>query len=176
MPEKTLERNIILFLWLNIALSFLFSKGYDIFFIFGIVSLAIISITLYVKKDITLILLVSALLLSTFGLIKFSSIFVSYVGLFKTKLIHFPPLMLLLFLIYKRRHELLDLRNQWTTAGPDEFELRQANKIAFFKREFENIPSSELIRKLDNDPLVEEAKAAIQQILSEKDTTADTIL
>ena len=45
---------------------------------------------------------------------------------------------------------------------------KQTEAIAFYKREFENLSTKELIRKDNEEKLAEEARIAIDQLLNER--------
>lgn len=113
-------------------------------------------------------ILVFILTLSTFDVIKFGNAFDARIGIF-----HLLPLVLLLVLIITRLGELMSLKEKWFGEESEELEKVKENKIAIFKREFQNQSSEELIRRENNYKLVDEAKIAINQILKERNETKD---
>jgi hypothetical protein len=136
---------------------------------FGIIFLAFVSAALVLKKDdLSLGLLAFLLTLSTFDAVKFGDAFEARIGVF-----HLFPLILLLVLLFSRFGELLSLKEKWFGDEPEELEKTKENKIALFKREFQDLSSQELAIKEHNEHLVEEAKIAISQILKDRNDTVD---
>lgn len=58
-------------------------------------------------------------------------------------------------------------RDKWFGVTID-ISKKQAETIAFYKREFENLSTKELIRKDNEERLTDEARIAIDQILNER--------
>jgi hypothetical protein len=169
MHKKTTEIIIVTMLWIFVIISMIYNPHFEIQSFFGIISLTFVSTALMLKKgDLSLGVLVFALTLSTFDAIKFGDAFDARIGIF-----HLFPLILLLVLIFSRLSELMSLREKWFGDEPEELEKAQENKIEIFKREFQKLSSEELIRRENNDKLVEEAKIAISRILKERNVTMD---
>jgi hypothetical protein len=169
MRKKKTEILIVTILWIFLIISIIYNPNLRIQSYFGIISLTIVSIALALKKrDMSLGILVFILTLSTFDFIKFGNAFDARIGIF-----HLLPLVLLLVLIITRLGELMSLKEKWFGEEPEELEKAKENKIAIFKREFQNLSSEELIRRENNYKLVDEAKIAIKQILDERNETKD---
>jgi hypothetical protein len=167
MRKTTAEITIVSILWLCIFTSIFLKKDFEIRFVFGIVSLLGVTTCLIFKKnDWALSFLIFVLSLSVFDVVRFSAAFGVFVGR-----ISVFPFSLLIALLISIRNQILDLKDKWFAVEPQEIENSRINKIALFKREFQSLSSDELIRKANNDKLVDEAKTAIQQILSERDMT-----
>lgn len=171
MRKNTAEIIIASILWIFFTTSMIYNPNFRIQSIFGIISLTFISTALIFKKnDLSLGVLVFSLALSTFDVIKFGNAFDARIGVF-----HLFPLILLLFLIFSRFGELISLKEKWIDENPEELEKIKENKVAIFKREFQNLSSEELIRRENNNNLVGEAKIAISQILKERNVTIDSL-
>lgn len=169
MRKKKTEILIVTILWIFLIISIIYNPNLRIQSYFGIISLTIVSTALVLKKrDMSLGILVFILTLSTFDVIKFGNAFDARIGIF-----HLLPLVLLLVLIITRLGELMSLKEKWFGEEPEELEKVKENKIAIFKREFQNQSSEELIRRENNYKLVDEAKIAINQILKERNETKD---
>ena len=169
MRKNKTEILIVTILWIFLITSVIYNPNLRIQSIFGIISLVIISTSLALKKrDISLGILVFTLILSTFDVIKFGNAFDARIGIF-----HLLPLVLLSVLIFSRLGELISLREKWFGEEPAELEKVKENKIAIFKREFQNQSSEELISRVNNYQLVDEAKIAINQILNERNGVKD---
>ena len=169
MRKITTEIVIVILLWIYVISSMIYNPHFGVEFIFGIISLTFVSTALLLKKeDISLGILLFALILSTFDVVKFSDAFSVSIGF-----IHIISFILLLVLTFSRLRELLHLKEKWLGDEPTEIEKVQENKIAFFKREFQNLSSEELIRRGNNDKLVEEARMAIEKLLNEMEITTN---
>jgi len=169
MRKKTAEITIISILWIYVIISMIYNPHFRIQSFFGIIGLTFVSTALVLKKDdLSLVVLVFSLTLSTFDAIKFGDAFDARIGVF-----HLFPLILLLVLIFSRLGELISLKEKWFGYEPEELEKAKENKIVIFRREFKNLSSEELIRRENNDNLVEEAKIAISQILKERNTNIE---
>jgi|GEM_PF-2259024 len=169
MRQKKAEILIVAILWIFLIISIIYNPILRIQSYFGIISLTIVSTALFLKKrDMSLGILVFILTLSTFNVIKFGNAFEARIGIF-----HLLPLALLLILIVTRLSELKSLNEKWFGEEPGELEKVRENKIAIFKREFQNQSSEELIKRDKNYKLVDEAKIAINQILKERNEIKD---
>ena len=154
---------IITILWINILSSIFINPSFRVEFIFGIISLIIASTLLLLKKkDSSIGILFLTLFLSTFNAIKFNEAFGLSFGI-----LNLIPLILLIILVYSNRNELINLGDKWFGSEKNEEENKTSSKIAFYKREFQNLPTEELIKKINDDKLVEEARIAIGQIIKE---------
>ena len=67
-------------------------------------------------------------------------------------------------------------RNRWFGNNSIEITQKQANTIAFYKREFESLSSEELIRKGNDEKLVDEARIAIDQLLKERNANPNNFM
>jgi hypothetical protein len=165
MRKAKTEIIILIILWISIVSSVIINPQFRVPFIFGILSATIVSTTLLLrKKDASLGILTFALILSSFNAVNFSEAFGAsfwFLSLF--------PFLLLIVLFFSRISELMELKEKWFGAEQTEVGKAEENKIAFYKREFQNLSSEELIRRGNNDKLVKEAKIAIDQLLKEKD-------
>ncbi|HEU4789598.1 MAG TPA: hypothetical protein VFS71_07945 [Flavobacterium sp.] len=169
MRKTTTEITIVMILWVSIIISIIRNPSFGPQFIFGIISVVTVSTALLLrKKDLSLGILTFALILSTFNAVKFSEAFSLSMGF-----VQLIPFILLLFVVFSRFVELMNLKEKWFGDDPTEIEKAQENKIAFFKREFQNLPSEELIRRGNNDKLVEEARMAIDKLLNEREITTN---
>lgn len=164
MRKTTTEIIIATILWISVISSIVINPQFRVQFIFGILSLVIVSTCLLLrKKDVSLGILTFALILSCFNAVKFSEAFGASIGF-----LSLFPFLLLLILIFSRFGELLELKEKWFGVEPTEVGKNQENKIMIYKREFQSLSSEELIRKRNNGQLVEEAKMAVDQILTER--------
>jgi len=166
MKKFTTEIIIILILWLSIILSLYLNYEFDIFLIFGIIGLSIVTLTNKKYAEISLASLIVILLFATFNLIKFSLAFGLNFGI-----ISIPNFILLMVLIYKRRNEVLDLKEKWFAENEEEVESGKARKTEYFKNQFRNLSEVELNRKLSEEKLTEEAKNAIIELLKVENIT-----
>jgi hypothetical protein len=170
MRKITTEIVIVILLWIFVISSMIYNPRFGVQFIFGIISLTSVSIALlFGNKDLGLGILTFALILSTFNAIKFSEAFEARIGF-----VMLIPFILLVILIFSRLRELMNLREKWFGAEPAEVEKAKENRVDFFKREFQNLSSEELIRRGKNDKLVDEARMAVDQILNERNITLNT--
>ena len=170
MRKTTTEIVIVTMLWISIIISIIRNPSFGPQFIFGIISIMTVSTALLLeKKDLSLGLLTFTLILSTFNAVKFSEAFSLSMGF-----VQLIPLILLIILIFLKLRELMELREKWFGAEPAEVEKAQENKVVFFKREFQNLSSEELIRRGNNDKLVDEARIAIDELLNERNMTLNT--
>jgi cell division protein FtsB len=67
-------------------------------------------------------------------------------------------------------------RNEWFGNNSVEITPKQADTIAFYKREFENLSTEELIRKGNEERLAEEAKIAIDHLLKERNANQNNFM
>ncbi|WP_445713998.1 hypothetical protein [Flavobacterium sp.] len=74
----------------------------------------------------------------------------------------------MIVLIYKRRNEVLDLKEKWFSENEEEIESQKIRKIEFFKNKFKNLSELELNRKLSEENLTEEAKNAAIELINLK--------
>ncbi len=166
MRKTTTEIIIVTILWISIILSIIQDPQFRVQFLFGILSLLIVTATLLLrKKDASLGILTFALILSCFNAVKFSEAFSASIGF-----LSLFPFLLLLVLLFSRFGELLDLKEKWFGVELSEVGKEKESKIAIYKREFQNVSSEELIRR-GNEKLVEEARIAIEQLLKEREMT-----
>lgn len=168
MIKLKTEIIIILLLWLSVILSLYLNYKFDIFFIFGIIGLSIVTFTYKKYYENSLAILFLILLFSSFNLIKFSAAFYVNFGI-----ISISNFILLIILVYKRRNEILDLKDKWFTETVEEIENGKITRTEFFKREFKNLSETELNRKLNEEALTDEAKNAVIEILKLKNTQAE---
>ncbi len=167
MRKTTTTVLTIIILWISILTSIVRNPQFGVQFIFGCISLISASTTLLLRrKDLSLGILTFALFLSTFNVIIFNESLSLKFGF-----ISLIPFLLLLILIFSNFGELIDLREKWFGVETVEIEKSQLNKIAFYKREFQNLSSEELLRRENEDRITEEARIAIKQLLSERDNT-----
>ncbi|MQP53728.1 MULTISPECIES: hypothetical protein [unclassified Flavobacterium] len=166
MKKITTEIIIIFILWLSVILSLYLNYKFDIFFIFGIIGLSIVTLTNKKLTEISLTILIVILLFSSFNLIKFSLAFSLNFGV-----ISIPNFILLLVLLYRKRNQVLDLKEKWFAEDEEEIENQKIRKIEFFKNQFKNLSEAELNRKLSEDKLTEEAKNAAIELLNLKSIT-----
>jgi hypothetical protein len=165
MRKAITEKIITSILLISVIVSILRYKVFDITFLFGTISVITITVLLIRKKnDLSLAILFFSLILSTFNIFIFNTVYAFYINGFNAF-----PLLLLFILIFSRWKELLDLKYKWSSVEPIEITKSYENKIAIFKREFQNLSSEELIMRHKNYKLVEEAKIAIDLILKERD-------
>jgi signal transduction histidine kinase len=169
MRKATTEILILTILWIIAIISIARNPQFRPQFIFGLISLTSISIALILrKKDLSLGILAFTLFLSIFDAIKFSEAFAGHIGF-----VSLIPFVLLLFLVFSRLPELLILKDNWFGDEPKEVEKGKENKVAIFKREFQKLSSEELLKKINNDKIVEEAKIAVEEILTERNVKTE---
>jgi predicted membrane protein len=156
------EQIIIIVLWLNIVASLYLNYSFNMPFIFGIIGLVIITVTYKKFYSISLAVLLFILLLSIFNVIPFSLAFGFNVGI-----ISIPSVILFSVVVFKRKDEILVIKDKWFDEDPSETENRKANKIVFFKNQFKDLSIKELERKLANESLTDEAKEAINELLKD---------
>jgi predicted membrane protein len=167
MKKITTEIIIIFILWLSVILSLYLNYKFDIFFIFGIIGLSIVTLTNKKLTEISLTILIVILLFASFSLIKFSLAFGLNFGV-----ISIPNFILLIVLLYRKRNQVLDLKEKWFVEDEEEIENGKKRKTEFFKNQFKNLTEKELNRKLSEEKLTEEAKNAIIELLKvEKNIT-----
>jgi predicted membrane protein len=166
MKNLKIEIIIICILWLSVISSLYLNYKFDIFFIFGIIGLSIVTLTYKKYYEISLSSLILILLFSTFNLIKFNLAFGLNFGL-----ISIPSFILLIILAYKRRNEILDLKEKWFAEDNEEIESGKFRKKEFFKKEFGNLSETELNRKLTEEKLTDEAKNVVIELLKLKNVT-----
>ena len=128
--------------------------------------------TITYKKyyDISLSGLLLILLFSTFNLIQFNLAFALNFGLISIR-----PFLLLIILTYKRRNQILDLKEKWLSESEDEIEVQKNTRIEFFKKEFKNLSMKELNSKLTKVNLTDEAKVTIIELLKLRSITEQII-
>jgi predicted membrane protein len=163
MNKSKTEIIIIFILWLSIISSLYLNYKFDIFFIFGIIGLAIVTITYKKYYEISLSIFVIILILSCFNFIKFSLAFGLNFGI-----VSIPNSVLLTVLIYKRRNEILELKEKWFSENEEEIEMQKNRRIEFFKNQFKNLSEAELKRKLSDEKIIEEAKNEAIELLNLK--------
>ena len=169
MRKATTETLILTILWIIVIISITRNPQFRPQFIFGLISLTSISIALIIrKKDLSLGILTFSLLLSTFDAIKFSEAFSVHFSFFSL-----IPFSLLLILVFSRFSELMILKDNWFGEDATEVEKVKVNKIAIFKREFQKLSSEKLLKKMSDDKMVEEAKVAIKEILTERNMKSE---
>ena len=166
MKKITTEIIIIFILWLSVILSLYLNYKFDIFFIFGIIGLSIVTLTNKKLTEISLTILIVILLFSSFNLIKFSLAFGLNFGV-----ISIPNFILLIVLLYRKRNQVLDLKEKWFAEDEEEIENQKIRKIEFFKNQFKNLSEAELNRKLSEEKLTEEAKNAAIELINLKSIT-----
>ncbi|WP_333809898.1 hypothetical protein [Flavobacterium sp.] len=166
MNKSKTEIIIIFILWLSIISSLHLNYKFDIFLIFGIIGLAIVTITYKKYYEISLSIFIIILILSSFNFIKFNLAFGLNFGI-----VSIPNSVLLIVLIYKRRNEILDLKEKWFSESEEEIEMQKNRKIEFFKNQFKNLSEAELIRKLSEEKIIEEAKKAAIELINLKSKT-----
>lgn len=166
MNKSKTEIIIIFILWLSIISSLYLNYKFDIFLIFGIIGLAIVTITYKKYYEISLSIFVIILILSSFNFIKFNLAFGLNFGI-----VSIPNSVLLIVLIYKRRNEILDLKGKWFFESEEEIEIKENRKIEFFKNQFKNLSEDELKSKLSEEKIIEEAKKAAIELINLKSKT-----
>lgn len=67
-------------------------------------------------------------------------------------------------------------RNQWFGVNTVEITQKQTEAIAFYRREFENLSTKELIRKDNEEKLADEARIAIDELLSERSANPNNFM
>lgn len=168
MKKITTEIIIIFILWLSVILSLYLNYKFDIFFIFGIIGLSIVTLTNKKLTEISLTILIVILLFASFNLIKFNLAFGLNFGV-----ISIPNFILLIVLLYRKRNQVLDLKEKWFAEDEEEIESGKKRKTEFFKNQFKNLTEKELNRKLSEEKLTEEAKNAIIELLKVKKNKAE---
>ena len=163
MKKITTEIIIVFILWLSVILSLYLNYKFDIFFIFGIIGLSIVTLTNKKLTEISLTILIVILLFASFNLIKFSLAFGLNFGV-----ISIPNFILLIVLLYQKRNQVLDLKEKWFAEDEEEIESGKKRKTEFFKNQFKNLTEKELNRKLSEEKLIEEAKNTIIELLKEE--------
>lgn len=164
MRKATIEILITILLWISIIISIIRNPHFGPQFIFGTIAVISVSAALLLKKrDLSLGILTFALFLSIFNVVKFSEAFGLSIGF-----ISLIPFLLLLILIFSRFAELITLKEKWFGVEPTEVAKAQESRITLYKQKFQTLSSEELMRRRNNDKLVEEAKTAIDQILKER--------
>ena len=167
MKKITTEIIMIFILWLSVIVSLYLNYKFDIFFIFGIIGLLIVTLTNKKFAEISLASLIVILLFASFNLIKFSLAFGLNFGI-----ISIPNFILLIVLLYQKRNQVLDLKEKWFAENEEEIESGKKRKTEYFKNQFKNLTEKELNRKLSEEKLTEEAKNAIIELLKvEKNIT-----
>ena len=166
MNKSKTEIIIIFILWLSIISSLYLNYKFDIFLMFGIIGLAIVTITYKKYYEISLSIFVIILILSSFNFIKFNLAFGLNFGI-----VSIPNSVLLIVLIYKRRNEILDLKGKWFFESEEEIEIKKNRKIEFFKNQFKNLSEDELKSKLSEEKIIEEAKKAAIELINLKSKT-----
>ena len=168
MKKFTIEIIIILILWFSVIMSLYLNYKFDIFFIFGIIGLSIVTLTNRKYKEISLASLIVILLFASFNLIKFSLAFGINFGV-----INIPNFVLLIILLYRERNQVLDLKQKWFSENEEEIESGKTRKTEYFKNQFKNLTEKELNRKLSEEKLTEEAKNAIIEMLKVENNTIE---
>ncbi|MCB9201683.1 MAG: hypothetical protein H6604_01355 [Flavobacteriales bacterium] len=154
---------ILIFLWINVIISFINLPQAEIFMIVGIIGLTVTSVLYKFNNKISVLILIILLAFGAINLVSFNdSIQVNFMGF-----INIVNLLLFVILIYKKRNVLSELNKKWLEPTKEDYVEQQKNQIQFFKKRFENLKNDELRDKL-NDKLVDEAKEAILQILHER--------
>lgn len=67
-------------------------------------------------------------------------------------------------------------RDKWFGNSSINITKKQAETIEFYKREFENMSTKELIRKDNEEKLTDEARIAIDQILNERSANPNNFM
>lgn len=67
-------------------------------------------------------------------------------------------------------------RDKWFGFTAVDITKKQAETIAFYKREFENLSTKDLIRKDNEEKLTDEGRIAIDQILSERSANPNNFM
>ena len=67
-------------------------------------------------------------------------------------------------------------RDKWFGVNSVDITKKQVEAIAFYKREFENLSTKELIRKDNEEKLADEARIAIDQLLSERSANPNNFM
>ncbi|MFC7772389.1 hypothetical protein [Flavobacterium sp. GCM10027622] len=171
MKDIKTEIILIAILWINVISSLCLNLELNIYFIFGIIGLSLATITYRKYYDNSLAILITILLFSTFNLLKFTLIFNLSIGLLKYIEISITDSLYLILLVYKRRNEVIHLKEKWFAPSVEEIEIGKNTRIEFFKREFKNLSEDELNRKLNQEYLTEEARKAVLEVLQMKNST-----
>lgn len=171
MRKTTTEITIAIILLICVITSIIFNPRFGVPFIFGIIGMVSVFVSLLLrKKSLALGILIFVLLLSTFNLVKFTEAFGCSFGF-----LSLVPLFLLIALFISRKDEIIGLAEGWLGEDGIEISKSQEDRIAFYKREFENLSSEELVRRGNNEKLVEEARIAIDRLLKERDMTMKSL-
>lgn len=168
MRKNTTEFIIIVMLWVSVLTSSIFNRNFSLSFIFGMVALVVVTLTFKKYKDASLGLLFFFLFLSVFYIINFSTVFGVSVGFLGIS-INVPSLALFLILSFRRVEDFFRLKKDWLGQDDSEIADSKSNRIKMFKTEFKNLSNEELLKKLDNPSMVEDAKTATVEILKERE-------
>ena len=168
MRKNTTELIILVILWVSVLTSLIFNRNFTLTFIFGVVALLIVTLTFKKYKDASLGLLFFFLFLSVFYIITFSTVFGLSVGFFGIS-INIPSLALFSILLFRRAEDFFRLKKDWLGQDDSEIADSKLNRIKMFKTEFKNLSNEELLKKLDNPSMVEDAKTATLEILKERE-------
>ena len=168
MKSKPTEEIITNLLWISVIVSILMKFNIDVYFIFGLVSLLIITATNKKYPDVSFGLLFLSLFFSSFHIISFSTAFGLTIRCILGS-VNIISLSLLFVLIYKRLDKILELKENWFSPTAQEEQEHILQKTAIFKKQFQGLPTTELESKLKNLQIVDEAKTAIVELLSERE-------
>lgn len=164
MKKIKIEVFIISILWITTIISLILGDYINIFFTIGIVGLSLITLSIKKFYSYSSYALMLLLLFSVFKLVQFSSITLN-VGFFGLQL-NALSLILLSILLYKKR---IIVSNWFRKEDSEEEKKDNYNrKVIFFKKEFQILSNLELVNKLENEVLVNEAIQAINIILEER--------
>lgn len=154
---------IIIFLWMNIIVSFINLPRAEIFMVAGIIGLTIVTVLFKPNNELSIFILTILLGLGIINLISFNdSIQVNFMGF-----INIVNFLLFIILVYKKWDTLSSLNEKWFGTPKEVFMERRKNQIQFFKHRFRDLSDDKLKDKL-NEEIVDEAKKAIQEILQER--------
>jgi hypothetical protein len=167
MKLKLTDTLIVALLSINVVTSLQLNSHFDIFFIFGIVSLLLIGATAKKYPDISFGILFLSLFFSSFHMISFGYAFVFTISCIFGS-VNLISLSLLLVLIYKRFDKILDLKEKWFSPTTQEEQEHIIQKTVVFKKQFQDLSTTELENKLKNLQIVDEAKTAIVELLWER--------
>lgn len=160
---KRTEILIIIFLWLNVAYSFVNLPYSDVFLNMGIVGLLLVSILYIFRPQLSTILLIFLLAVGIINLVSFNN--ASHIRFMGFNIVN---LLLLVILVYKKGEMISDLREKWFGITKEEIADRRNSQIDIFKKRFENLDDESLKDKLQKENIADEAKQAIRQILIER--------
>ncbi len=161
------ELIVILLLWFYAIYSLLSVAYIDTQFTIGLVGLAISTLLIARFSKVVFYLLSLLLLLSLFKLVTFSQ-HRFYVGINSLR-IDLVSIILLIYLCVKRRN----IIRKWFAEDEEsikEKEDAKKRKILMFKKEFQNYPLNEIVKKLEADNLIIEARKALEELKNEKET------